>query len=85
MEKMIAQSLMARYIRRFSRIGHSLGPSEERGFALWVGFDIEDADGDLSAYGYTNVEGWSAEQLASYDIATFKRTTREQLGIRSES
>lgn len=82
---MITQSPMARYIRKFSRIGHSLGPSEERGFAMWVGFDIADAEGDLSAHGYTNVDRWSDEQLASYNIATFKRTTREQLGLGSES
>jgi len=39
---------MGRYIKKFARVGHSLGPSEERGFALWVGYDIEDRTGDLS-------------------------------------
>ncbi|HKO55320.1 MAG TPA: hypothetical protein VJ276_05540 [Thermoanaerobaculia bacterium] len=72
---------MARYIRKFSRIGHSLGPSEERGFAMWVGYDIVGVDGDLSHHGYINVEGWSDEQLAPYDVATFMPMEPEQLGI----
>ncbi|HEV7921537.1 MAG TPA: hypothetical protein VGR02_12185 [Thermoanaerobaculia bacterium] len=72
---------MARYLRRFSRIGHSLGPSEERGFAMWVGYDIVGVDGDLSPLGYINVEGWSEEQLAPYDVVTFMEIEPEKLGI----
>jgi hypothetical protein len=36
---------MSRYIKKFARVGHSLGPSAERGFALWVGYDIENTTG----------------------------------------
>ncbi|HEY2829006.1 MAG TPA: hypothetical protein VGJ88_02745 [Thermoanaerobaculia bacterium] len=70
---------MARYIRRFSRIGQSLGPSEERGFAMWVGYDIADASGDLPEYGLVNVDGWSGEQLAEYGVAAFKPATLEEI------
>lgn len=73
---------MARYIRRFSRIGHSLGPSEERGFAMWVGYDIAGIDADLSDQGYIKVDGWSEEQLAPYDVATFMEVDPDKLGIR---
>jgi hypothetical protein len=75
-------SAMARYIRKFQRIGHSLGPSEERGFAMWVGYDIAGVDGDLSDQGYIKVEGWTEEQLAPYDVATFMEVDPEKLGIR---
>jgi hypothetical protein len=72
---------MARYIRKFPRIGLSLGPSEERGFAMWVGYDIADFDEDLSAHGYVRVEGWPEARLAEYNVATFKRVTAADLGI----
>lgn len=78
---------MARYIKRFSRIGHALGPSEERGFELWVGYDIAGVDDDLSAAGLTRVDGWSDDELSRYGIAKFVRVepgdeaTYEKLGI----
>jgi hypothetical protein len=67
---------MTRYIRRFSRIGHSLGPSEERGFEMWVGYDIE---GDVACDDFISVDGWSDEQLAAYGVAAFKPVTAEEL------
>ena len=70
---------MGRYIRRFSRIGHSFGPSEERGFELRVGYDVEDDSGDLTALGLINVDGWTAEQLAQTGVKRFRKTTREEL------
>ena len=39
-----------RYIKKFTRIG-SAGPTEERGFAIWAGYEIVGVDDDLSAYG----------------------------------
>jgi hypothetical protein len=78
---------MGRYIKKFSRIGHALGPSEERGFALWVGYDIVGVDEDLSAAGLTRVDGWSADELAKYDLTSFARVDPddaemyEKLGI----
>jgi hypothetical protein len=70
---------MARYIRKLSRIGHSLGPSEERGFAMWVGYDIADASGDLSEHGLVNADGWTDAQLAEYGVAAFKPATLEEI------
>jgi hypothetical protein len=78
---------MARYIKRFSRIGHALGPSEERGFAMWVGYDIVGIDEDLSSLGLTNVDGWTDEELARHGLASFARVepddaaTYAKLGI----
>ena len=78
---------MARYIKRFPRIGHALGPSEERGFELWVGYDIDGVDDDLTAAGLLNVEGWTEAELARYGVTTFMPVapddvaTYEKLGI----
>ena len=78
---------MSRYIKKFGRIGHALGPSEERGFAMWAGYDIVGVDGDLSAAGLVNVEGWTAERLAEYGVTAFARvgphdlTMYRKLGI----
>lgn len=63
---------MARYIKRFTRIG-SAGPTEERGFAIWVGYDIVGIDDDLSASGLVNVEDWSDEEIAVRGVAAFLR------------
>jgi len=63
---------VARYIKKFSRVG-AVGPNEERGFALWVGYDIVGVDDDLSAAGLTRVDGWTSGQLAKYDVKTFAR------------
>ena len=77
---------MARYIKQFKRIG-SAGPTEERGFAIWAGYDIVGVDGDLSAAGLTNVEGWSEEDIAARGVVTFLRVepddaaTYAKLGI----
>ena len=79
---------MARYIKKFNRIGFALGPSEERGFAMWVGYELEAIDEDLSASGLIRVDGWTAEQLAEYGVATFAHVPAgdvamyEKLGIR---
>ncbi|HEX9163022.1 MAG TPA: hypothetical protein VF980_15055 [Thermoanaerobaculia bacterium] len=64
---------MSRYIKKFGRVGHALGPSEERGFALWAGYDIAGVDDDLSALGLIKVDEWSGEQLAEYGVTTFTR------------
>lgn len=77
---------MARYVKQFKRLG-SAGPTEERGFAIWAGYDIVGVDGDLSAQGLLNVDGWSDEEIAARGIATFLRVephddaTYAKLGI----
>ncbi|HEX9985172.1 MAG TPA: hypothetical protein VGF69_18085 [Thermoanaerobaculia bacterium] len=72
---------MGRYIKKFGRIGYALGPSEERGFALWVGYDIEGVDDDLSHAGLEKVDGWDEERLTELGVTTFVPVTLEKLGI----
>lgn len=65
----------------------SLGPSEERGFVLWVGYDIEGSDADLTALGLINVDGWNDARLKELGVTTFRRVslddpeTRAKLGL----
>ena len=72
---------MAFYIKKHTRVG-SLGPTEERGFALWTGYDIVGVDDDLSSVGLQRVDTWPEE------IKSFKRVEPDDaaayaaLGIR---
>lgn len=75
---------MARYIKRFGRIGFALGPSEERGFAMWAGYDIVGVDGDLSRHGLIKVDDWSDEQLAEVGVAEFVRVEPEDRELRAK-
>jgi hypothetical protein len=70
--KMI-NSGMARYVKRFSRIGHALGPSEERGFALWAGYELVGEEGDLSAFGLLNVDTLPPGELERLGVVAFAR------------
>ena len=70
---------MSRYIKKFGRIGHALGPSEERGFAMWAGYDIVAVDDDLSAAGLIKVDGWTDDELANYDVTTFVRVEPDDI------
>lgn len=78
---------MGRYIRKFTSVG-SIGPSEERGFGIWVGYDIEGVDDDLSQHGLIRVDDWSDERLAAHGVSSFAPVgpdddrTYETLGIR---
>ena len=78
---------MSRYIKKFGRIGHALGPSEERGFAMWAGYDIVGVDDDLTSIGLMNVDSWPDETLAPYGVTAFTRVepddieTYRKLGI----
>ncbi len=73
---------MGRYIKKFPRVGHSLGPSEERGFALWVGYDIEGASGDLSHLGLIEADRLSAEELRERGVTSFRHVGREAHALR---
>lgn len=73
---------MARYIKKFSRVG-SLGPTEERGFALWVGYDIADTDADLTSAGLVKVDGWSDEELARHRVTSFTSVAIDDLAMRA--
>ena len=71
------------------RVG-SLGPSEERGFGLWVGYDLAGIEGDLSALGLINVDDWPEDRIVAHGVAGFTRVeadddaTHRKLGIRTE-
>ncbi|HEY0158505.1 MAG TPA: hypothetical protein VGF28_14575 [Thermoanaerobaculia bacterium] len=78
---------MARYIKKFKRVG-SMGPTEERGFAVWAGYELVGVDADLSAHGLVNVDDWPEARIAEHGIATFLRVepddeaTYEKLGLK---
>lgn len=77
---------MARYLKKYTRVG-SLGPTEERGFALWAGYDIVGIDADLSEHGLIKVDDWPDEKIAAHGIEEFVRVepddtaTYEKLGV----
>lgn len=63
---------MARYIKKLTRIG-SMGPTEERGFAVWAGYEIAGVDDDLSYAGLINVDDWPEDRIAERGIVAFTR------------
>ncbi len=81
---------MARYIKKFRNLP-SAGPTEERGFAIWAGYDIVGVDADLSAQGLLKVDGWPDEELAARGVTTFLRVEPDdhavyaKLGIERET
>ena len=78
---------MGRYIRKVKTVG-SIGPNEERGFGLWVGYDIVGIDADLSEHGLIRVDEWPEERIAEHGVTSFARVepddrkVYETLGIR---
>lgn len=71
---------MSRYIKKFKST-IALGPTEERGFALWVGYEIEGVSEDLSNAGLVNVEDWSEDQLRERGVTTFTIVTRDDHAV----
>lgn len=77
---------MSRYLRKLRALP-SLGPTEERGFALWVGYDIVGTDDDLTYAGLERVDDWTDEALAARGVKSFTRVepddeeTYRKLGI----
>lgn len=69
---------VARYIKNVRRMSISMGPTEERGAALWVGYDLDGVDEDLSQFGLIKVDD---EDDARHGVTTFTRTTLDALGI----
>jgi len=59
---------MSRYIKNVARVASSLGPSEERGYAMWVGYDIVDVDDDLSHLGLHKLDGTNDRGVTSFTI-----------------
>lgn len=81
---------MARYVRKLPPLG-SLGPTEERGFAVWAGYDIAGVDEDLTYAGLERADRLSDDELAARRVVTFTRVEPddtalyEKLGIRRKS
>lgn len=71
---------MSRYIKKFKSLP-SAGPTEERGFAIWVGYDIVGVDADLSAQGLLKADGWSDEELAARGVAGFLRVEPDDAAL----
>lgn len=71
---------MGRYIKKFARVG-AIGPTEERGFALWVGYDIEGVADDLSDEGLIRVDDWSEDELQKRGVTSFTPISLEKLGV----
>jgi hypothetical protein len=77
---------MSRYIKKF-RSTIALGPTEERGVPLWVGYDIEGIDDDLSSAGLMNADELTEDELRERGVTTFTRVAAgdramyEKLGI----
>jgi hypothetical protein len=78
---------LARYIKKYTRIG-SMGPTEERGFGVWAGYDLRGIDEDLSAIGLIPVEDWPEDRIAAHGVTSFTpvepddHVTLEKLGVR---
>lgn len=72
---------MGRYIKKF-RTTSALGPTEERGVPMWVGYELAGIDDDLSEFDLTRVDGWSDEELAARGVTRFIVIEPERLGIR---
>lgn len=72
---------MSRYIKKFGRIGFALGPSEERGFAMWAGYDIVGVSDDLSDLGLIKVDDWTDLQLQDRGVTTFTRVEPDDAGL----
>jgi hypothetical protein len=69
---------VARYIKNVRKMSISMGPTEERGAALWVGYDLDGVDDDLSEFGLIKIDD-------DREGITFTCTTLEALGIPSRT
>lgn len=69
---------MSRYIKKFARVG-AIGPTEERGFALWVGYEIDGVSEDLSDVGLVCVDDWPEHELEARGVTSFTPISLEKL------
>jgi len=68
---------MSRYIKNVRKQSISMGPTEERGAALWVGYDLDGVDDDLSHLGLICVD--DDEEAARRGVTAFVKTDLETL------
>jgi hypothetical protein len=74
---------VARYIKKHKAL-NSLGPSEERGAGLWIGYDIRGTDGDLQSLGLVRVDDWSDSALADRGVRSFTVVAEDDEMMRSK-
>jgi hypothetical protein len=67
---------VARYIKNVRKQSMSMGPTEERGAALWVGYDLDGVDADLSHLGLLKVDD---DEAARRGVTAFTKTDLETL------
>jgi hypothetical protein len=73
---------MGRYIKNVARVAASLGPTEERGYKAWVGYDIVGVEDDLSPLGLLKV-GETDERVEHFTrIEPDDVEMYEKLGLR---
>lgn len=74
---------MSRYIKNVARVASSLGPSEERGYAIWVGYEITGVDGDLSHLGLLKFDEADDHGVTSFTLVEPNDAPMyEKLGLR---
>jgi len=73
---------VARYIKNVRRISISMGPTEERGAALWVGYDLASVDDDLSEFGLLKADD---ETAARHGVTSFTPAELATRGIERKS
>lgn len=74
---------MARYLRKLTHVG-SAGPTEERGFAIWAGYDIVGVDDDLTELGLIRVDDWPEERIAEHGVTRFVRVEPHDHALRAK-
>lgn len=76
---------MSRYIKNVARVASSLGPSEERGYAMWVGYDIVGVDDDLSHLGLHKFDDANDRGVKNFTIVGPDNAAMyEKLGLRRD-
>ena len=74
---------MSRYIKNVAKVAASLGPSEERGYAMWVGYEIVGVDDDLSALGLLKAEDGDDRGVTTFTVVEPDDAAMyEKLGLR---
>lgn len=74
---------MSRYIKNVARVASSLGPSEERGYAMWVGYDIVGVDDDLTSLGLLKVDDAGDRGVTHFTVVEPDDVEmHEKLGLR---
>ncbi len=74
---------MGRYVKQFRRrVGMALGPSEERNFTMWVGYELRGVEKDLSDHGLFRVDSLSDEEVAErYAVHQFRTVNEDETEI----